>query len=111
MKLWRISFFLCVLFAISARTQELSQQDLFVRGQEGYHTYRIPSLLVTKKGTLLAFCEGRKNSASDTGDIDILSRRSTDGGKTWSAMKLVWDDAANTCPPGKMANATFSDSL
>ncbi len=97
MKLWRFSFILCALFAISARTQDLSQQDLFVRGQEGYHTYRIPSLLVTKKGTLLAFCEGRKNSASDTGDIDILSRRSSDGGKTWSAMQLIWDDAANTC--------------
>ena len=77
--------------------QGLEQQDIFVRGLEGYHTYRIPSLLVTKKGTLLAFCEGRKNGASDTGDIDIVLKRSMDGGKTWSGPQVVWDDAANTC--------------
>src|SRR5581483_3190856 len=33
--------------------------DLFHAGEGGYHTYRIPALLVTPKGTLLAFCEGR----------------------------------------------------
>ena len=37
---------------------------VFVSGTDGYHTYRIPALLVTKAGTLLAFCEGRKNSRS-----------------------------------------------
>jgi sialidase-1 len=46
---------------------------------------RIPALVITKQGSLLAFCEGRINSASDWGDMDLLSRRSTDGGKTWSA--------------------------
>ena len=58
------------------------QQDVFVAGQGGYHTYRIPALVVTRTQTLLAFCEGRKNSRSDTGDIDLLLKRSTDGGKT-----------------------------
>jgi sialidase-1 len=71
--------------------------NIFVSGADGYHTYRIPALLVTPKGTLLAFCEGRKNSRSDTGDIDLLVKRSTDGGRTWSAHKIVWDDGANTC--------------
>ena len=37
---------------------------VFVSGQEGYHTYRIPSLIATRKGTLLAFCEGRKKAAA-----------------------------------------------
>lgn len=71
--------------------------DVFVSGQDGYHTYRIPAIVETKQGTLLAFCEGRKKSASDTGDIDLLLRRSFDSGKTWSPMQLVWDDADNTC--------------
>jgi len=71
--------------------------DVYVSGTGGYHTYRIPALLATPKGTLLAFCEGRKNSRSDTGDIDLLVKRSTDGGKTWSAPVVVWDDGANTC--------------
>lgn len=69
----------------------------FVGGTEGYHTYRIPALVVSPKGTTLAFCEGRKNSASDTGDIDLLLRRSTDGGRTWTKQQVIWDDAGNTC--------------
>jgi sialidase-1 len=69
----------------------------FVSGTDGYHTYRIPALLVGRDGTLLAFCEGRKNSRSDTGDIDLLVKRSRDGGKTWGPQQVVWDDAANTC--------------
>jgi sialidase-1 len=51
---------------------------------------------------VLAFCEGRKKSSSDTGDIDLLVKRSTDHGKTWSRQEIVWDDGANTvgnpCP-------------
>jgi sialidase-1 len=46
---------------------------------------------------LLAFCEGRKRSASDTGDIDLVLRRSFDGGRTWQPLQLVWDDANHTC--------------
>jgi sialidase-1 len=70
---------------------------LFVSGTNGYHTYRIPSVLVTKAGTVLAFCEGRKRGRGDAGDIDLLCKRSTDGGRTWSAQQIVWDDKANTC--------------
>jgi sialidase-1 len=72
-------------------------QPLFVSGQGGYHTYRIPAVAVTTRGTVLGFCEGRKRSRSDTGDIDILVKRSTDNGRTWSAQQVVWDDAGNTC--------------
>ncbi len=75
----------------------LDEQPVFTAGEGGYHTYRIPSLIVTKKGTLLAFCEGRKNGRGDTGDIDLLLRRSTDGGKTWGKTQVVWDDGTNTC--------------
>jgi sialidase-1 len=70
---------------------------LFVSGQDGCDTYRIPALAVTTKGTMLAFCEGRRNSRSDTGDIDLLVKRSTDHGATWSAQQVIWDDAGNTC--------------
>ena len=89
--------FLILAATVPARTAELEQVPVFVSGQDGYHTYRIPSLLITGKGTLLAFCEGRKNSSSDSGDIDLLLKRSTDGGKTWGKTQVVWDDEANTC--------------
>jgi len=71
--------------------------DVFVSGSDGYHTYRIPALLVAPDGNLLAFCEGRKAGRSDSGDIDLLLKRSGDGGMTWSRQQIVWDDGANTC--------------
>ncbi len=70
---------------------------IFQKGMQGYHTYRIPALAKTGKGTILAFCEGRKSSGSDTGDIDLVLRRSIDDGKTWSKIIVVWDDEYNTC--------------
>lgn len=76
------------------------QSDLspvFAAGVDGYHTYRIPALVVTTNGTVLAFCEGRSRGRSDSGDIDLLLKRSTDGGKTWRAQQLIWSDGENTC--------------
>lgn len=54
-----------------------------------YASMRIPALVITKKGTLLAFCEGRINTASDWADMDMIMRRSTDGGKTWGANVII----------------------
>ena len=75
----------------------ITEIDLFVQGTEGYHTYRIPSIILTGEGTVLAFAEGRKESSSDTGDIDLLMKRSTDGGKTWGEQIVIWDDGSNVC--------------
>ena len=75
----------------------LEKTNVYTSGQDGYHTYRIPSLLVTAKGTVLAFAEGRKNSGGDSGNIDLVLKRSTDQGRTWSPLQVVWDDDANTC--------------
>lgn len=75
----------------------LTSTNVFVSGEGGYHTYRIPSLLVTTRGTLLAFVEGRKGGSGDSGDIDLLLKRSTDQGRTWQAALTVWDDGSNTC--------------
>lgn len=72
-------------------------QPVFVRGQDGYHTWRIPALVVSANGTLLAFAEGRKESASDTGKIDLAVRRSTDHGQTWGPIQVIWSDGLNTC--------------
>jgi sialidase-1 len=70
--------------------------EVFTSGQEGYHTYRIPAIVRTLKGTLLAFCEGRKDSQRDWGNIDLLVKRSTDGGRTWSAAITVADFGTDT---------------
>lgn len=72
-------------------------EPLFVSGQDGYHTYRIPALAVTTKGTVLALCEGRVRGGGDAGDINLLVKRSTDNGTTWSKQQVIWNDAGNTC--------------
>lgn len=89
---------LAVLAALAADAgDEPRPSDVFVSGQEGYNTYRIPAALVTPKGTVLAFCEGRKAGRGDTGDIDLVLRRSADGGASWGPLQTVWDDGPNTC--------------
>ncbi len=76
---------------------DLPHVDVFTSGQGGYHSYRIPAIVATREGTLLAFCEGRRNSRSDTGNIDLLVKRSTDQGRTWSQPIVIWDDGDNVC--------------
>ena len=71
--------------------------DVYTSGGEGVHTYRIPALTVTRNGTLLAFAEARQDGPGDAGDIDLVVRRSTDAGRSWSAPTTVWDDGGNTC--------------
>lgn len=78
-------------------THSCEQAAIWTSGTNGYHTYRIPAIVVTTRGTVLGFCEGRRNNSNDTGDIDMLVKRSEDGGQTWSGQKLVWRDAGNTC--------------
>lgn len=75
----------------------VEKSDVFVSGTDGYHTYRIPAVVKAVNGTLLAFCEGRKVAGGDSGNIDILLKRSTDGGRTWGATQVVWDNEDNTC--------------
>ena len=92
--------FLLVLFSVPATLAGAdpgpSPVDVFSSGREGYNTYRIPALIQTKKGTLLAFAEGRRESGRDWGDIDVLVKRSRDGGRTWSPAALVVDFGADT---------------
>jgi sialidase-1 len=92
-----IAAFLQLVGVIAAYAGEPEKAAVFTSGEEGYHTYRIPAVLVTKKGTLLAFCEGRKKGSGDSGQIDLLLKCSADGGKTWSRTQVVWSDGDNTC--------------
>ncbi|MFJ4832570.1 exo-alpha-sialidase [Streptomyces sp. NPDC088747] len=61
----------------------------YVSGTGGYATYRIPAVVRTREGTLLAFAEGRLGGRADSGDIDIVLRRSRDGGCTWGPLRVV----------------------
>jgi sialidase-1 len=76
------------------------QTTVYKSGTDGYLFYRIPSVLVTSKGTVLAFAEARRSpwgAGADSGEINIVLKRSTDGGKTWGAQQVIWVDGKNTC--------------
>lgn len=83
--------------APDAPATEFEQQVLFKASQDpGYACYRIPAVVRTVKGTLLAFAEGRVNDCSDAGDIDIVVKRSHDGGRTWSPLQVINEGAGDT---------------
>lgn len=75
---------------VTAVGAEPEKVDLFEAGKGGYAQYRIPGVVVTKAGTVLAYCEARK-TGSDWATIDILLRRSSDGGKTWTEPQKIAD--------------------
>lgn len=69
----------------------LEKQDLFTVGDDpAYNIYHIPGIVVSAKGTVLAWCEARQGGG-DWSDIRILLRRSTDDGKTWSPPRSIAD--------------------
>lgn len=70
-------------------TSLFAQVPVFVSGTEGHKSYRIPAIISLKNGDLLAFAEGRVHGAGDFGDINIVLKRSRDGGKTWGALQFV----------------------
>lgn len=72
-----------------AAQPSFTKTTIFEGGQGGYKVYRIPGIVVTKRGTVLVYNEARRNSGSDWGTIDIVMRRSTDGGKTFSPPKVI----------------------
>lgn len=113
----RIFFlFSLVWFPLSLLAQEgqyFREIPLFVNGQDGYACYRIPAIIKAPNNDLLAFAEGRVNGCSDFGNVDIVLKRSTDNGVTWSALQVVVDNgvlqAGNPAPVVDMLDAKFKD--
>ncbi|HVX64669.1 MAG TPA: sialidase family protein [Pirellulales bacterium] len=80
----------CLVGPLRADESSLEKIDLFKAGDLGYRLYHIPGIVVTAKGTVLAWCEARKHG-SDWDQIDILLRRSVDDGRTWSEPRKIVD--------------------
>lgn len=103
-------FGLILLFSFSVFAQEKAT-PVFVSGIDGYQSYRIPALIALPNGDLLAFGEGRVNNAADYGDIDIVMKRSSDGGKTWGKILVVADSEGlqigNSAPVVDLTDPNF----
>jgi sialidase-1 len=80
---------LAPLAALHAADPRLEKSEVFPPGFNGVARYRIPGIVVTPKGTVLAYAEARKNDSKDWGEIEVHLRRSTDGGKTWDVSKHI----------------------
>lgn len=100
-----LAIVVCALVQTVSAWSAVEETVLWKAGADGYHTYRIPSLFVTSKGSVLAFCEGRKTGGGDHGDLDLVMKRSTDGGRTWTAQQIVHEEGGeakitigNPCP-------------
>ncbi|MBO9617701.1 MAG: exo-alpha-sialidase [Niabella sp.] len=81
---------LLILSGCSARLQSAREQATIVFAPDAvYRSTRIPALVYTKRGSLLAFCEGRIGTASDWADMNLIMRRSTDGGRSWTPIVII----------------------
>jgi len=87
-------FFFCFLFITGTiiGAEHVKQFDLFVSGHEDVAYYRIPALVTSNKGTLIAVCDARVDKVDDApNNIDLVMKRSFDYGKTWTSMKTIVD--------------------
>ena len=84
-----------IVVTVFAHAAEPEFSDVFVAGHDGYKSIRIPSVIATKSGVILAFAEGRAAN-TDQAANDLILRRSLDGGLTWGVLQLVADDGDNS---------------
>ncbi len=90
-----VALALCLASLGAQPSSSLPLVDVFINGQDGYPAFRIPSLIATRRGSLLAFAEGRA-SLRDHAENDIVQKRSVDGGKTWGNLQLLHEDGTKS---------------
>jgi sialidase-1 len=90
MRLFLLVFLtLCYVSGAAQQTGFHRVQKIFEAGRDGYYTYRIASMVSTARGSLIAFCAARKGTGGDWDPIDIVMRRSADGGRSWEPMRVL----------------------
>lgn len=69
---------------------------VFAAGDCGYFCFRIPAVVVTTGGTVLAFCEARRENCADWAVTDLVVKRSFDHGCTWEPLRVIAGDGVHT---------------
>lgn len=110
MKITRLILIPLVLL-FSLNTMMAQDVPVFTSGTDGFKGFRIPAIVKLPNGDLLAFAEGRVNGLGDFGNIKIVTKKSTDNGKTWGALKIaVINDtlqAGNASPVVDISDPTY----
>ena len=86
---WLLLLALGAAAAVRAAAPVLEQTDVFAEHTGGFVSYRIPGVVVTARGSVLAYCEARKLSGADWGEIEVHLRRSIDGGRTFAPARQI----------------------
>ncbi|MCC6725707.1 MAG: exo-alpha-sialidase [Saprospiraceae bacterium] len=86
MRLYLFPVFISLPFFCFAKNAAIT---VFQSGEAGYACFRIPAIVRSPEGVLLAFAEGRKTGCSDFGDVDVVLKTSKNKGKTWSQLRVV----------------------
>ena len=107
----KATFILIFLFCSLKLFAQSKAIPVYVSGTEGYKSFRIPAIIKAPNGDVLAFSEGRVHGAGDFGDIKIVLKRSSDEGKTWSALQIVASNdslqAGNPAPVVDLTDPRF----
>ncbi len=102
-KLW-----VCLFLSVSSMAQE---SIVFEKGENKYTCFRIPAIVKSPNGELIAFAEGRRNSCSDFGDVDLVYKISKDNGKFWGEMRVFADygemQAGNPAPVWDLTDSEY----
>lgn len=109
--------FLLLLFSLlllnCTTPNQIFESSVFLNGEGGYACYRIPAIIQTPQGTLMAFAEGRKTGCSDFGDVDLLLKTSKDNGLHWSKAQVVAEfdslQAGNPAPVIDLFDANYPE--
>jgi sialidase-1 len=80
---------ICFLFLYSLTVQSQNKVPVFISGQEGYASFRIPAMIQLPNKKIIAFAEGRVNGGADFGHVNIVMKSSLDGGVHWSELKKL----------------------
>jgi sialidase-1 len=85
----RFSSFIIFLVMLCPYHGNSQTYAVFTSGKEGHKSYRIPAIVTLPTGELMAFAEGRVNNSGDFGDINIVLKKSKNGGRSWSELQVL----------------------
>ena len=109
----KFSFTLFLALHVITASFSQSRIPVFVSGDDGHKSYRIPAIIGLPNGDVLAIAEGRVQNAADFGDINLVMKRSGDKGKTWGRMITLVDNdslqAGNPAPVVDLLDPRYPD--